>query len=126
MHELGVVFYIIRDVHKVAEENGVDRLASVTVQVGEVTGIIHHYLIDCWNWARKKDPITENAELKVEQIDAVTYCEDCHKEYPTVAHGKICPHCGSEHTYLVRGNEFMIKEVSVEEEGEDPPATESE
>ena len=115
MHELGVVFYIIRDVKKVAEENGLDHLSSVTVEVGEVTGIIHHYLIDCWNWARKKEPITENAELIVEQIDAVTYCEDCKKEYETVKHGKICPYCGSEHTYLVRGNEFLIKEVAVEE-----------
>lgn len=123
MHELGVVFYIIKGAHKVAEENGIDRLASVTVEVGEVTGVIHHYLIDCWNWARKKDPITEDAELIVEQIDAVTYCEDCGKEYPTVKHGKICPYCGSEHTYLIQGSEFILKEVAVKEESEDPPAT---
>ena len=52
-------------------------------------------------------------ELKIEQIDAVTYCEDCKKEYPTVKYGKICPHCGSEHTFLLKGNEFNIKEIEV-------------
>ena len=53
----------------------------------------------------------EASELLIEQVDAVTFCEDCKQEYETVAHGKICPHCGSEHTYLLRGNEFMIKEI---------------
>ena len=54
MHELGVVFYVIKDVKKVAEENDVKQVASVTLQIGEVTGILHDYLVDCWNWARKK------------------------------------------------------------------------
>ena len=111
MHELGVIFYVVRDVKKVAEENNVKKISAVTLEIGEVTGIIHDYLIDCWNWARKKEPVTEEAELKIEQIDAVTFCEDCGQEYPTVAHGRTCPHCGSEHTYLRRGNEFLIKEI---------------
>jgi len=41
----------------------------------------------------------------------VTFCEDCKQEYETVAHGKTCPHCGSENTYLVTGNEVILKEV---------------
>ena len=113
MHELGVVFYVVKDVKKVAEENDVKQVASVTLQIGEVTGILHDYLVDCWNWARKKEPVMETAELLIEQVDAVTFCEDCRQEYETVAHGKICPHCGSENTYLLQGNEFMIKEIEV-------------
>lgn len=113
MHELGVVFYVVRDVKQVAEENAVEKISSVTLQIGEVSGIIHEYLIDCWNWARKKESVMEEAELLIEQIDAVSFCEDCKQEYPTVEHAKICPHCGSENTYLVRGNEFLIKEIEV-------------
>ena len=45
--------------------------------IGEVSGIIHEYLIDCWNWARKKEPVLEEAELIIEQIDAVSFCQDC-------------------------------------------------
>jgi len=111
MHELGVVFYVIKDVKKVAEENEVTKIGSVTLEIGEVSGIIHEYLTDCWNWARKREPIMEEAELKIETIDAVTYCEDCKGQYETVEHGKTCPLCGSEHTYLLKGNEFLIKEI---------------
>lgn len=113
MHELGVVFYVVKDVKQVAEENDVERVNSVTLQIGEVSGIVHDYLIDCWNWARKKEPVMEEAELIIEQIDAVTYCEECGQEYGTMEHGKICPYCKSEKTYLLRGNEFLIKEVEV-------------
>ena len=41
----------------------------------------------------------------------MTLCEDCHSEYETVRYAKICPNCGSEHTYLLRGNEYNIKEI---------------
>lgn len=113
MHELGVTFYVIRDVKKVAEENQVDKIDFVTLEIGEVSGVIHEQLIDCWDWAKKRESVTENAELKIETLKAVTFCEDCKQEYGTVEHGKTCPHCGSENTYLLRGNEFNIKEIGV-------------
>ena len=114
MHELGVVFYIIRDVKEVAEANNVKRVESVTLELGEVSTVIPHYLEDCWNWAVKREPIMDGAKLKVETIPAVTWCDDCKREYPTVEHGKICPYCGSEHTWLKTGNEVNIKEIEVE------------
>ncbi len=119
MHELGVVFYVIRDVKKAAEENGASRVGTVTLQIGEVSGILHDYLTDCWNWAKKKEEMLKDTELKIETIPAVTYCEDCGGKYPTVQYAKICPYCRSENTYLLTGNEFMIKEITVpnEEQG---------
>ncbi len=113
MHELGVVFYVIDDVKKVAVENGAEKVNSVTLEIGEVSTVVPEYLIDCWNWAVTKHDILNGCELRVEQIPAVTYCEACKSEYPTVQYGKTCPHCGSGKTYLLRGNEFNIKEIEV-------------
>ena len=120
MHELGVVFRIIDDLKKVAGNNNVDKISKVTLQLGEVSTVIPHYLIDCWKWASAKHELTEGAELIVETIPAVTWCEDCQKEYGTVEHGRTCPYCGGGNTYLLRGNEFMIKDIEVpytEEDG---------
>ena len=112
MHELGVVFHIIKSVKKVAEENNLSDIASVTVEVGEVSGVIHSYLTDCWKWATdKEEDLLKETQLTIETIPAVTYCEDCEKTYGTVEHGKICPYCKSEQTYLIQGNEFNIKEI---------------
>ena len=111
MHELGTVFYVIQEVEKVVEENHLTQVASVTLEVGEVSGIIPYYLTDCWKWAVEKSQYLKGAELKIETLDAVTYCEDCGKTYPTVKYAKICPYCGSEHTFLLAGNEYNIKEI---------------
>lgn len=54
MHELGVTFYVVKDVKKVAQENKVDKIDYVKLEIGEVSGVVHDQLIDCWNWARKK------------------------------------------------------------------------
>ncbi len=115
MHELGVTFYIVKDVKNAALENGATKVHSVTLQVGEVSGIVNEYLEDCWNWAVKKEgPLLEDAKLIFETLPAVTFCEDCEKTYPTLQHGKICPHCGSEHTYLQSGSDCSIKQIEAE------------
>lgn len=116
MHELGVVFYVVKDVKKVAEENDVRHISAVTIELGEVSAVIPEYLVDCWNWARKKEPVMEDAELRIEKMEAVSFCEDCKQEYPTIQYAKICPYCGSGHTFLLRGNEFNIKEIEVSDD----------
>ena len=108
MHELGVTFHIIDHLEKVAKENEVEKIRKVVLELGEVSTVIESYLQNCWTWAAKKRPLFEEAELIVETLPAITYCEECEKTYSTIEYGKICPHCGSEHTYLLQGSEFNI------------------
>ncbi len=112
MHELGVVFHVIDTVEAVAKENDITEIKSVTLEIGEVSTIIEEYLRKCWKWSvEKKSEILKEAELIIEILPAVSYCEDCKQEYGTVEHGKTCPHCGSPNTYLLKGNEFLVKEI---------------
>ena len=113
MHELGIVFHMIDLLERVADENQVQKIASVTLELGEVSGVVPRELTSCWDWAVKKTARMSGARLVLETIPAVTQCGDCRETYPTVPQGRICPYCGSEHTYLVRGDEFLIKEIGV-------------
>ena len=113
MHELGIVFYIIRDVKEVAEQNGVSHVSNVVMNIGEVSTVVPEYLTDCWRWAADKEELLKGCELEVIVTDAVTVCNTCGKEYPTDEHGKNCPFCGSADTVLLRGNEVEIKEIEV-------------
>ena len=76
MHELGIVFHIIRTVEDVAKENHIARIQRVTLQLGEVSGVVESYLQDCWKWAAAKSEILPGAALTVEQIPAITLCEE--------------------------------------------------
>ena len=111
MHELGIVFHVIKRLENLAQEQKLSSIKSVTLELGEVSGVVPDYLDDCWKWAVKKSQVMQNAALKVETIEAVTICNDCQKTYRTVKHGKTCPFCQSENTVLQKGNEMSIKEI---------------
>ena len=123
MHELGLVNYTVKEVSKVAEAHNVKKIKSVTLEFGEVSGIVTSYLYDYWNWYSKKYPMFEGSTLYCEEIPAVTWCDDCKITYSTVTYGKTCPHCGSGHTWLIRGNEMRIKSVEVYDNDETDEAS---
>jgi hydrogenase nickel incorporation protein HypA/HybF len=114
MHELGIVTHVADTLEDVAKENNLTRIGSVTLEVGEVSGIMTEYFIDCWDYFKVKRPILAESVLKLETTPAVTHCENCGKDYPTVKYGKTCPHCGSGETFLLYGNECSIKEIEAE------------
>lgn len=111
MHELGIVFHIIDSLEKVGTEHQLSTISTVTLEIGEVSGILDACLKDCWRWAADRSGLLKGSDLKIETIPAVTVCEDCGKTYDTIEHGRICPYCSSGHTYLVSGNECNIKEI---------------
>ena len=111
MHELGTIHNVLETVEKLAAEHQLTKIGSVTLEVGEVSGIIPRFLSDYKKKKKKKTTYLQDAELKIETIHAVTYCQDCGKTYPTLEFAKICPYCKSENTFLVTGNEYIIKEV---------------
>ena len=111
MHELGTIIYVIDTVEKLAAEQKLSAVSSVTLEVGEVSGIVPSYLSDFWLYARKKSELLKETELKMETLPAVSFCQGCERTYPTVQYAKICPYCGSGDTFLLTGNEFNIKEI---------------
>ena len=111
MHELGIVFHVIKRLENLAEEQKLAQIQSVTLEIGEVSGVVPEYLEDCWKWAVKKTQIMQDSSLKIETIPAVTICNSCGKTYGTVEHGRTCPHCQSEDTVLKAGNEMNIKQI---------------
>ncbi|MGN0352274.1 MAG: hydrogenase maturation nickel metallochaperone HypA [Roseburia sp.] len=111
MHELGIIVHVAKSLEGIAAENKLEKIGSVTLEIGEVSGVVPEYLTDCWEYYRKRVPILAESEMKIEMLPAVTFCEHCEKTYETVKHGRTCPYCGSGETYLVAGNECNIKEI---------------
>ena len=70
---------------------------AVVMNIGEVSTIVPDYLTDCWRWAADKEDMLRGCELRIHTSPAVTHCDGC----------------GSENTWLLRGNEVEIKEIEV-------------
>ena len=116
MHEMGIVVHLAKTLDEFAKENHVSKVGSVTLSVGEVSGIVNDLFVDAWNYFRKKYPVLEEAEMRMEVIPAITHCDGCGRTYETLTYGRTCPHCGSEETWLIQGNECIIKEIEAETE----------
>ena len=113
MHELGIVFYVVDAVEKVAEDNGAERVVECTLELGEVSSVITSYFLDLWNWEIRKHEKLKDCKINIVPLKAISFCEDCEKTYETVQHGKVCPHCGSKRTYLVTGREINLRNIVV-------------
>lgn len=118
MHELGLVLETISSVEQIAKEHDVKSVTSVTLEIGEVSGVVPSLFEECFDWAKKKTEYMRECKLDVVVIQGITYCRNCKKTYSTVEHGKICPHCKSEDTYLLTGNELTIHDIKVESKDE--------
>ena len=114
MHEMGIILHLAKTLDETAEQEKLKRISEVTLQVGEVSGIMTDLFIDCWNYFRKKHPMLEECELRLETIPAVTWCDHCKRTYETVRYGRECPYCHSGETWLMKGNECVIKEIVAE------------
>ena len=106
---------------KIGKENQLSEIANVTLEIGEVSGVVDAYLKDCWKWAVRKSDLLKKAELITETIEAVTFCEDCGSTYSTVKlslihiykRGRISGRARSEGTHFSGAGDDTLRKRSV-------------
>ena len=114
MHEMGIVLHLAKTLDETAKEHNITKIGKVVLQVGEVSGIMTDLFTDAWDYFKPRHPVLKDSELVLETIPAVTWCDTCKQTYETVPHGRQCPRCGSWETWLIQGNECIIKEIEAE------------
>ena len=113
MHELGIVVHVIKQIEQLAKEQNVKEVKELTLEVGEVSGIVKQYFVDAFEWSKKRTEFMKDCKLNLIILEAISYCEDCKDTFPTVKHGIHCPKCGGENTYLVTGRDVSIRDIKV-------------
>lgn len=109
MHELGIVIEILDLMEEISKEQNLKKVNSITIEVGELCGIIPDYFTECWGVARLGSKF-ESTELKLTNMSAVALCA-CGEEYEMTANSRICPVCKKTDYTIVQGKEFTIKEI---------------
>ena len=109
MHELGIVLEIFELIEEISQEQNLKEISSVTVEVGELSGVIPEYLAECWKAARLSSQF-EHTELNLITIPATALCA-CGQEYEMTKNSRICPYCHKTDYTIQHGREFMVKEI---------------
>jgi hydrogenase nickel incorporation protein HypA/HybF len=108
MHELGLMRTIVDTVGRYAAENNMRQVARITLEVGQLSGVVPESLAFCFDVCAKGSAL-EGAELDMRRIEAVGECSECQRNFNLIASEFTCPICSSPKWSLVTGKEFTIK-----------------
>ena len=110
MHELGLCDYILKTVDRVAKEEALTEVQSVTLEVGLLSGVVPRFMEDCWQAVIDGTPY-ENTALVIETINGIARCLDCGHEFSADLERLYCPKCVSRRITPVTGNDLTLKEI---------------
>ena len=68
MHELGVLTHIVKTVTRTAQAHNIRRVKHITLEVGEASGYVPHYLHKLFPVAADQLSLLEGAQLRLETV----------------------------------------------------------
>lgn len=110
MHELGIVYEVIKVVDNFVEENNITRVEKIVLEIGQLSQAIPRFIEECYP-AAVDATAYENTQLEIEVLPAIGKCNDCEEVYNIVDQRRVCPKCGGNQFSLQSGQEFNIKEI---------------
>jgi hydrogenase nickel incorporation protein HypA/HybF len=109
MHELGITRNIVGIVTEAAKGR---RVTRVTLEVGQLSGVMASAIAFCFDAVAQGTPL-DGAALDIREIEGRARCTHCNTEFPTPTLYTPCP-CGSRETVRLAGEELMIKTLELE------------
>ena len=110
MHELGVVINVIKTVEEFALKNGITKIDTLVLQIGELSSMIPKYIEACYPCAVDGTSM-QDTKLEIEILPGNALCKKCGKVFNLIQNKSVCPYCTSREWELLSSKEFMIKEI---------------
>ncbi len=113
MHELSVALSLLDGVSEAAARQGIERVLSVRVRIGALSGIAPDALAFSWDLAAEHT-VAAGSRLEIEHVPLAVLCEGCAGERtPEPGTGLVCPECGAPAPNILRGRELQLVAMEV-------------
>lgn len=116
MHELPVTRSILGIVLKHAEENGVERVHTISLSIGALSDLESEWIQSYFDHLSKGTP-AEGAKLKVSRSPLTFRCHRCPKEFDAAREeleNAVCPECGSRDASVIGGTGYRVESMEAE------------
>ena len=110
MHELGLCDALVRMVRKIVAEEDVTTVSKITLEVGDLSGVLPKYMLDCWEAVIDGTEFAET-KLVIEEIPGVARCLECGAEFHSNAEILRCPVCSGNKLMPIDGRDMTLKEI---------------
>lgn len=113
MHEYSLARALLREVAAQAEAAGADCVRSVSVSVGEFSGVEPELLRGAFDELREHT-CAAGAELQIERVELMAACSGCGMEFPVSGFRFVCPRCAHGEVRIIRGDELRLESLIIE------------
>ncbi|MBN1067695.1 hydrogenase maturation nickel metallochaperone HypA [Clostridium botulinum] len=110
MHELGVVFDVVKTVENFVRKNGLTKIDTLVLQIGELSSMIPKYIEACYP-AAVDGTLLQDTKLEIEILPGNGICKECNTVFNIIKNNGKCSKCGGKYWEMLCGKEFMIKEI---------------
>jgi len=110
MHELGIVYEVIKVVDLFVRENAIVKVDKIVLEIGQLSQAIPRFIEECYP-AAVSETAYEETKLEIISLPAEGKCRNCEEIYNIVEYRRICPVCNGKDYTLLTGQEFNIKEI---------------
>ena len=111
MHEISVLHQAVTLAEEAAEANGVNHLAYITLEVGELSGCLPVFFEKYFPVVIENRPVFADCQLRITVRRGEALCLDCDAMYNVMACEGRCPRCGSRFKKVLGGEDVMLKEI---------------
>jgi len=113
MHELSITQNILDIVIEHAERAGAQRVTTINLVVGELTGFVDDSIQFYFDML-SPDTLTEGAQLVIQRIPPRVRCRACGQEFEPRDLNWACPQCLTIGGDILSGQEFRVESIKVE------------
>lgn len=115
MHELSIAQDLVALLEVKQMELHLDRIRSVTVEVGELSGVIPAALQSAWPIAVQAS-VLGPVVLNITEVSIQLWCDKCEKETAALSVQELrCAVCGQFCEKILRGRELDLVSIEVDD-----------
>jgi len=115
MHEIGVLYEVVRSVENIAAQNKVEKVAAISLEVGELSGILPVFLERYYPIVVENSECLRDSKLLLDVIPGEAICNQCDTSFNVIKNEGYCPNCKSRDKTILGGSDFLIKEIVIYE-----------
>lgn len=111
---MGIAIELLDSLRGICKDNGLKKLRSVTLTLGEASMVVPRFMSECWD-AAVADTEFKATKLKIVTTIAHGRCNQCGTEFAIRENEQKCPHCGAFNDFVpIDGMEVEITQVEAE------------
>lgn len=118
MHEMSFIKSLLSQVDDLLIESGALKATQIRIEIGPLSGVEIELVRSAYERLSLGSPF-EATPLMIDEVPLVIRCLDCSAETKLVEFIFCCGKCASCRVKIIRGDEFILKSVTIEGSGEE-------